>query len=227
MLALIPHLAETDIIRRSVSTPSLQNVYRHRPVVDAFLKARPLPALISTSEHRTAIMEEEGDSTAEANTAKVNGEDKDISPPPSPSYRRVYLADACILVHHDTAEDEIHPPILLTASTCNQNAMQLRDHVRVDKKDMSVVGWVSSLSLEHAGWLVAGLHGWRQMDGETHLTWGTFQIITRYKWMSRNVPEEPTMPKLFSISIERSIQTDPVTGLWGWMVTNTDSSVGM
>jgi hypothetical protein len=172
-------------------------------------------------------MEEDGDSAAEASDTEAHGEDENASPPPSPSLRRVYLANACMLIHHDTAEDEIHPPILLTASTCNQDAMQLGDHVRVNETTMSVGGWVLSFSLEQVGWLVAGLYGWRQMDGEAHLTWGTFEIITRYKWMSRNIPAEPTRPKLFSISIDRCIQTDPVTGLWGWMVLNTDSDVGM
>jgi hypothetical protein len=190
--------------------------------------AKPLPALISTSEHRTVILEEE-DEGSDTDVSETEAEDKakDLSPPPSPSQRLVYLADACILICQDPPAKEIHPPILLTASTCDQRAMELGDHIRIESKTETTGGWVSSLSLEQPGWLVADISGWRQQNGEAHRTCGTFEIVTRYKWMSRNVPTGPVQPKRFRISIDKCIRTDPVTGLWGWMVKNMDSNIGM
>jgi hypothetical protein len=222
-----PHPAEPDIIRRSTSTLSLRNVYEQHPALDLFLKAGPLPTLISTTEHRIAILEVEEDNCKDVVESEDEVKVKNNSPPPTPTRLRVCLADACILVRQDIAEDEIHPPLLLTASTCNPEALELGDHIRIKNKSMNVGGWVSSVSLEQPGWLVAGVHGWRQLDGEAHLTWGTFEIVTRYKWMSRNIPIGQKSPKLFRINIDRCIQTNPVTGLWGWMVVNMDSNIGM
>jgi hypothetical protein len=209
---LSPYLPLPQPIHRSASSPSLRNVYNHRPALDPFLRAGLLPTLVSTPAYRTVIMEEDNE---------------DDSPPLSPVQRQVYLADANVFGLHDTSNDNVHPALLITASNFNQEAMELGDIIRVEHQTMNVGGWVSSVSLEQPGWLVAGIHGWTQHDGEPDLTWGTFQIVTRRKWMSPHVPIGLRCPKRFLIRINRRVQTEPVTGLWGWLVKFMDSSVGM
>jgi hypothetical protein len=199
-------------IRRLASQPMLNNVYHHRPAIDAFLMAGPLPTLVSTSENRIAVMAEED---GESHTT-----------PPRHS-RRVHLADASIFTQQEAHSIHILPPILITASTSNDKAMQLGDLIRLKHSAMSAGGWVTSVSLEQPGWLVAIAHGWVQSDGEPNLSWGMFQLITRRKWMKPYAPDGPRCPKRFLIDINRRIQAEPVTGLLGWMFKFMDSNVGM